>query len=104
MKTRFVILPPVVSQIISGDDELIDPDLVRFDPYHDYPAKLPNGKVIKGRVSKIDGQLVIDIDLDFEKFDATGHFTMNGVRMVKAAMYAELADVHVQARAPRLLS
>lgn len=101
-KATFVVLPTAATQIISGDSEIVDPALVRFDPHRDYPVTMPDGSITKGRLRLELGQLVIDLPIPDDML-VNAHFDMSGVRQAFVSLTAEIADIHAGPRKARLL-
>ena len=77
----FTVLRTAASQIVSGDRDVIDPALVRFDPHREYPVTMPDGSIVKGRLRLHEGQIVIDLPLP-EETNVFAHFDMAGTRQV----------------------
>ncbi len=101
-KATFVVLHTAAAQIVNGDDEIVDPALVRFDPNRDYPVTLPDGSHMKGRLRLLAGQIVIDLPLP-PAMAVYAHFDMSGVRQVYVSVFAEVADLHAAPKQQRLL-
>ena len=102
-KIPFIILHSAAAQIINGDTEIVDPDLVRFDANRDYPVELPDGKHVKGRIRRHEGNLVIDLSLP-DEMAVYAHFDMSGVRQVSVCLLGELHDLHAVPSPRRRLS
>ena len=102
VKATFVVLHTAAAQIINGDEEIVDPSLVRFDPNREYPVSLPDGSTVRGRLRLHEGQIVIDLPLPPE-VTVFAHFDMTGVRQVYVSLTAEVADLHGAPKQPRFL-
>ena len=98
----FTVLRTAASQIVSGDRDVIDPTLVRFDPHREYPVTLPDGSIVKGRLRLHEGQIVIDRPLP-EETNVFAHFDMAGTRQVWVSLMAEVSHLHAEPRQRRLL-
>ena len=98
----FVVLHTAATQIINGDEEIVDPALARFDSNREYPVSLPDGSIVRGRLRLHEGQIVIDLPLPPEMV-VYAHFDMTGVRQVYASLAAEVADLHAAPKQQRLL-
>ena len=98
----FVVLHSAAAQIVNGDDEVVDPALVRFDANRDYPVTLSDGSIVKGRLRAHEGQIVIDLPLP-PVMEVRAHFDMAGVRQVYVSVFAEVADLRAVPKERRLL-
>jgi hypothetical protein len=98
----FVVLHTAAAQIVNGDDEVVDPALVRFDLNREYPVTLPDGSVVLGHLRLHEGQIVIDLPLP-PAMTVFAHFDMTGVRQVYVSLTAEVADLHAAPKQQRLL-
>jgi hypothetical protein len=98
----FVVLHSAAAQIINGDDEVVDPALVRFDLNREYPVTLSDGSVVLGHLRLHEGQIVIDLPLPPE-MAVYAHFDMSGVRQVYVTVFAEVSDLHAVPKERRLL-
>jgi|BarGraNGADG00312_1021997.scaffolds.fasta_scaffold20946_5 hypothetical protein len=101
-KHAFTVLHTAASQIVSGDRDVIDPALVRFDPHREYPVTLPDGSIVKGRLRMHEGQIVIDLPLP-EETNVFAHFDMAGTRQVWVSLMAEVSHLHAEPRLRKLL-